>query len=345
MSVTNVRRRGLAAAAVSATALSVLAGAVLASAGPAAAQAAAPAASAARPASLHITGPSVALGALGSSFNYNFSEAPDGSVYYSRGSTVYVVQGTSAPVIVLHASGHVFAVAANKTELFVDVGRKVTGYKLSNGVAGVALRHWFLYTTNKTTSAGLYVVGSTVWAWTDWATDGSGFEYADVSRFKTSSGTVHKVSNNAYPADMAANSSGLYFQQATGLGRLTHVTPSGAVHRVRDINLDGPLALAGGRVELLAFHRNSHAYLDSYGAATLARKFSKRVSTNDIDIAGTGAGLLMLSLSGKISQLNTANGATRSSVIVLDAATLVAGPSAAVLVVTGGNFFLVRLAG
>jgi hypothetical protein len=341
MSIANVLRRGLAAAAVTATGLAVLAGAGL----PAAQAApASPASPAARPASLHTTGPSVALGALGTTFNYDFSEAPNGSVYYSSGSTVYVVHGTSAPVVVLHASGHVFAVAANRTELFVDVGRKVTGYKLSNGVAGAALRHWTLYTTLKTTSVGLYVVGSNVWAWTDWATDESGFEYADVSRFKTSSGTVHKISNNAYPADMAANSSGLYFQQAIGLGRLTHVTPSGSVLRVRDINLDGPLALAGGRVELLAFHRNSHAYLDSYGAATLARKFSKRVSTNDIDIASTGAGLLMLSLSGKISQLNTANGATRSSVVVTDAATLVPGPSAAVLVVTGGNYFLVRLA-
>ena len=103
----------------------------------------------------------MSLGTLGSSFNYDFSEAPNGSVYYSSGSTVFVVHGTSKPVAVLHASGQVFAVAANRTELFVDVGRKVTGYKLSNGVAGVALRHWTLYTTNKTTSAGLYVAGST----------------------------------------------------------------------------------------------------------------------------------------------------------------------------------------
>ena len=40
MTVTNVLRRGLATAAVSATGLAVLAGAVLASAGPAAAQSA-----------------------------------------------------------------------------------------------------------------------------------------------------------------------------------------------------------------------------------------------------------------------------------------------------------------
>ena len=281
MTVTNVLRRGLAAAAVSATGLAVLAGAALYAAGPAAARSA----PAIRPASLHTTGTPVTLGALGKSFNYDFSEAPNGSVYYSRGSTVFVVHGTAAPVAVLHASGHVFAVAANRTELFVDVGRTVTGYKLSTGMK---LRHWTLASANKPTSAGLFAVGGTVWASTDWATDESGLEPANVSRFKTSSATVHKVSsNNAFPGDMAANSAGLYYQQMIGKGRLTHVSPSGLVHRVLDVNLEAPLALAGGRVALLAFHRNSHLYLDSYDASTLARKFCKRFSTNDYDIAGT----------------------------------------------------------
>jgi len=338
MTVTNVLRRGLAAAAVSATGLAVIAGAALCSAGPAAAKAA----PAARPAALH-TGGSVSLGALGSSFNYDFSEAPNGSVYYSRGSTVFVVHGTSAPAVVLHASGHVFAVAANRTELFVDVGRTVTGYKLSTHKV---LRHWALASANKPTSAGLFAVGSTVWASTDWATDESGLEPANVSRFRTSSGTVHKVSaNNAFPGDMDADSTGLYYQQMIGKGRLTHVSPSGSVHRVLDINLEAPLALAGGRVETLAFHRNSHLYLDSYSASTLARKFSKRFSTNDYDIAGTGAGLLMLSTSGKISQLSASTGSVLSAVTVPDAATLVPGHSAAVIVVTGGIYSLVRLAG
>ncbi len=94
----------------------------------------------------------------------------------------------------------------------------------------------------------------------------------------------------------------------------------------------------------LAFHRNSHLYLDSYSAATLARKFSKRFSTNDYDIAGTGAGLLMLSTSGKISQLSASTGSLLSALTVPHAATLVPGHSAAVVTVIGGKYFLVRLA-
>src|ERR1700722_2737421 len=181
MTVTNVLRGGRAAGAVSAPGLAVIAGASLYSAGPAAAKAA----PVARPAALHTTGTPVPLGALGSSFNYDFSEAPNGSVYYSSGRTVFVVHGTSAPVVVLHAKGHVFAVAANRTELFVDVGRTVTGYRLSTHKV---LRHWALASANKPTSAGLFAVGSTVWASTDWATDESGLEPANVSRFRTSSG-------------------------------------------------------------------------------------------------------------------------------------------------------------
>jgi len=339
MSVTRLARKALASAAIPAIAGLVISGV---GAQPLAQAATMAHGLAARPASLHTSGPEVPLGALGSSFNYDFSEAPSGSVYYSAGKTVYVVKGTKAPVAVLHAGGTVLAVAANSSELFVAVGRTVTGYKLSTGTK---LRHWYLG-GRKPTSAGLLAVGSTVWAWTDWATDESGFEYANVSRFRATSGTVHRVSsNNAYPADMAADSVGLYYQQAIGSGVLTRVRPSGSVRQVSEINLDAPLALGGGRVDLLAFHRNSDLYLDSYSASSLAREFSHRVSERDIDIAGTGAGLLVLNLSGKISQIIASTGSTVSAVTVAHAATLVSGRSAAVITASGGNYFLVRLAG
>ena len=339
MPVTRLARSALASAAIPAIAGLVISGV---GAQPFAQAATAAPPLAARSAGLHTSGPQVHLGALGSSFNYDFSEAPSGSVYYSTGKTVYVVKGTKAPAVALHAGGTVLAVAANSTELFVAVGRTVTGYKLSTGAK---LRHWYLG-GRKPTSAGLYAVGSTVWAWTDWATDESGFEYANVSRFRASSGTVHRVSsNNAYPADMAADSVGLYYQQAIGSGVLTRVRPSGSVRRVSDINLDAPLALGGGRVDLLAFHRNSHLYLDSFSASSLVREFSHRVSARDFDIAGTGAGLLVLNLSGKISQLSASTGGTLSSVSVAHAATLVPGHSAAVITASVGSYFLVRLAG
>jgi hypothetical protein len=307
----------------------------------------------AAPAHLHKTG-TVAIGAASSSFSFDFSEAPNGAVYYSRGKRVYVVNGTSAPSLRLTASGNVLAVTANSTELFVDIGRTVTAYQRSTGKK---LRQWTLRSLEFPTSAALYAVGSTVWAWTDPATDTSGFEFANVDRFTTSSAAVHLVSkSNAYPADMAADSAGLYFERIRANdtnGYLVHVTPAGSAHRVTNVNINAPLALAGGRVELLAVHAYGHTYLDSYGPATLARKSSKRVSGNDRDVAGTGAGLLVLDVpcaaascpSASVIQASASTGGTVSALTVPGAQALVPGSSAVVVTDKAGKLFLVRLAG
>src|SRR5579859_982609 len=76
-------------------------------------------------AGLHVTG-KVDLGRLGSSFSYVFTEAPDGNVYYAKGSVVYVVKGDHAPVVALRASGPVLAAAATSSDLLVEVGSKVS---------------------------------------------------------------------------------------------------------------------------------------------------------------------------------------------------------------------------
>jgi hypothetical protein len=293
---------------------------------------------------------------LGSGSIRQSAEAPNGAVYYSRGSKVYVVQGTSAPALVVQATGTVLALAANSSELFVDVGRTVTGYGLPGGAT---LQHWTLSSPFAVTSAGLFAVGGTVWAWTDWSTDASGLEYANVSRFTPSSATVHQVSaGSAYPAYFAADAAGLYYQAVRDNGTngyLVHVSPSGSSRRVTDTDIDGPIALAGGRVELLVPHYGSQVsyYIDSYSATSLAHVFSRRASSADVDLAGTGAGLLMLAAScssrvcssATVSQLAVASGAAISTLTVPYALDLLAGPSAAVITDKSGSYYLVRLAG
>jgi len=305
---------------------------------------------------LHATG-TVYLSQGSNSLSRDFTDAPDGAVYYSHGSSVYVVRGTSAPKLVVRAQGNVLALAANSSELFADVGRTVTAYRLPSGAE---VRHWALSSPFAVTSAGLFAVGSVVWAWTDWATDASGLEYANVSRFSASSATVHKVSTGvAYPMYLAADASGLYYQaiRSDGTnGYLVHVTPSGSSRRVTDTNISGPLALVGGRVELLVPHYTSGQtsyYIDSYAATSLVRVFSRHVSSADVDLAGTGAGLLVLAAScqtrvcssATVSELSTATGAAISTVSVPYAVDLVAGPSAAVVSYKSGKYYLVRLAG
>jgi len=339
MSVMNVLRKSLTPAT-----LSVLAGLAAVSLALAPAARAANTASVPAAAGLHVTG-KIDLGNLGASFNNVLSEATNGNVYYSRGSVVYVVKGDHAPVVALRAAGPVLAVTATSSDLLVEVGAKVSAYALSNARR---LRTWSLPSIAKVTSAGLYAVGSTVWAFTDWATDESGFQYANVDRFTLSSAVVHRVSaNNVYPADMAANSAGLYYEGIIGTGDYVfRDQPSGSLRKHADVNIDAPLALAAGNVYLLAIHENQggNTYLDAYRGSTLGTLFSIRVADNDADIAGTGLGLLLLG-ANKVSLLKTGNGHVAGSLSVPGAVTLVAGPSAGVLTVAASTTYLLRLAG
>jgi hypothetical protein len=325
MTVMNVVRRAALPAAAG-LAISALAAAV-------------PAAQAAPPA-LHVAA-TIGLGRLGGAFTYKFSQAPDGDVFYFRGADVYVVKQNAGPAVALHASGPVLAVAANSADMFVEVGQKISAYRRDTGQF---VRSWRVpKSLAPLTEAGLYAVGSTVWAWTDWATDESGLEYANVYRFSTSSPVVHTVSTNiAYPADMAADSTGLYYE-ADGL---IHVSPSGSVRRRSGVSQGAPMALAAGNVYVLAQHSNGTYYLDAFTAPGLAAKFSAPVAGTATDIAGTGAGLLLLA-GDHVSTLSTASGLPGTSISVPDAVTLVPGHSA-VVITTAGNYgqtSLVRLAG
>ncbi len=331
MSVVSVMRRP----AASAVAAGLGAACMLAAAVPAQAS----------PAALHVTA-TVSLGHVGSAFTYQFSEAPNGTVYYARGRMVYAVAGSSPPAAILHAAGPVLAVAANSKDFFAEVGRTVSEYRRSDREF---VRKWTLpKSIGPLTSAGLFAVGSTVWAWTDWATDESGFEYANVSRIRTTSAAVHKVSSNiAYPADMAANASGLYYEaikpNATN-GYLIRVRPSGRVTKRADKNIDAPLALTDGRVYLLADHEPSgDLFLDAYRESSLHPVFFRRVSVKNHDVAGAGAGLLMLR-SGRVSTLSPATGAVTGSLSIAHAVTLAPGPSAVVITFSGGIARLLRLA-
>jgi hypothetical protein len=339
----NVLRRARGALPLPAAAL---AAAGLAVAGLAIAPAAHAAPAGSAPAGLHVTG-TIDLGRLGSSFSYVLTEAPNGDVYYALGKVVYRVKGDHAPVAVLHASAPVLAVAATSADLLVDVGSKVSAYSLCDGRL---LRSWNLPgSIAPATSAGLFPVGNTVWADTDWATDESGFEYANVYRFDLSSPAVHVISkNDTYPADLAADSAGLYYEETTSAGTNGYVyraASAGPSLRHPDVNVDAPLALAGGNVYLLAVHDNQGGgfYLDAFRGSTLSPLFSYRVSDSDTDVAGTGLGLLLLG-GGKVSLLSPANGHSVATLHVPGAVILVPGPCAAVVTVSHSTTYLLRLA-
>jgi len=305
------------------------------------AQAAATGATAA--AALH--GTRIALGATSSLYGNAFTEAPNGTVFFSRGSVVYAVEGNRAPVIALHAGRTVLALGATDSDLFVETGFLVTEYSRATGSQ---VRHWTLSSPATVTSAGLDVVGGTVWAWTDWATDGSGFQYAQVDRIHTSSSAVHVVDKDAFPGDMSADGAGLYFETVHGVtDDLARANQTTSAVQYRKAPVDAPLALAGGRVDLLAFG-SSAADVLSYNASTLALVSSKRVPETDDSIVGTGLGLLVLAQRSPatVGVLNAATGGTSRALPAPGAYQLLNGP--AVIEATGvhgsrANLFLVRV--
>jgi hypothetical protein len=345
MSVTRLGRARLATAVIPAAA-----GLMLASAGlalPAAQAAVAPHA-----AGLHVTG-RVNLTGSASLYKDSFAEAPNGSVYYAVGRKVWVVNGTHAPALVTAERDPVIALAVNSTDFFMQVGLNVYEYGRRSEAY---VRGWKL-PGSAPTSAGLIAVGGTVWSWTDSATDESGFQYANVNKISTSSSAVKVIGKlDAYPGDMAADSAGLYFETVNGSakGYLDHASTSGKVNRRPEVNLDAPVALAGGRIDLLSVHfSNSRTYADSYRASTLRRVSSVPVSGEYRDIAGTSAGLLVVKepcdgltcLNASVGALNPATGKVSGAVHIRHAWTLILGPAPAVLAVSGGRIYLVRLGG
>jgi hypothetical protein len=336
MSALTVLRRGRLAGAVIPALGIAIAGLVVASSG---AQAASR--GPAHPA-LH-AGPKVALGTTTNVFANVFNEGPDGSLYYSRGSTIYRVVANNKPKAEVHASGRVVALAANRTDLFVEVGLTVTEYGLSSGSK---VKHWMLSSpVAKITSAGLIAIGSTVWSWTDWGTDESGFEFATVSRIPTSGSVAHVISKSAYPG-LSANASGLYFESNStkaSANFLNHVTPSGVVKSRKNSAAAGaPLAISGGRVDLLVF--GTHLTINTYSATTLAQLSSKKVANSDESIAGVSFGLVVESLvchgrtcaAPTVSKLNAGTGAISGTIKLPGAAILLPGPSAGVIGVNHG---------
>lgn len=299
---------------------------------------------------LHTSGKAVRL-ERATSLNI-IAEAPNGTGYFAVGRTVFAVKGTSRPSFAVRLGGTVLAVAATDNDVFAQTGLKVFEYSVRHTHL---VRQWKLSSpVTPLTSAGLLVVGRTVWSWTDWATDESGLEYATVSDFSTSSAKVRQVSKaDVYPGDVAADSAGLYYEVVTPSQNvyLALSSPSGATKR-RTIGVIGaPVALSSGRVDLLGVHGNGHLYVDSFRASTLAPLGSKRVSDTANNIAGTTAGLLILECGGtdicskaSVGVLNPATGSVSASVSVPHAYRLLAGPAPAVLTDIGGNAYLVRLA-
>ena len=277
------------------------------------------------------------------------AEAPDGTFYYAIGSVVRVVRGTSAPIRILTAAGPVLALAATTSDLYVQTGLTIDDYRVPAG----EMRHsWTLpgqLLTPRT--AGLFVAAGALWSWSDGATDQSGFEYATVDMISTATGAIRVVDQHAYPADMAADRSGLYYETEIGLhGYLAHVTPTGTrtfSHATSDV--DSPLAIVSGSVVLFTERGNGTPYLDRYSATALGLLGSYRLTTPILTGVDTSEGLFAVACnesdcaSRSVVRIASGGAAVMARITLVGLATLVEGASPAALTSAHGHGYLVRL--
>ncbi len=299
---------------------------------------------AARTPALH-AGPKISLGSTANVTANAFTQAPDGSVYFSSGSSVAVVKGNSKPKTVLQAGKAVLALAANTADLFVQTGLTVTEYSRTGSRL---VRQWTLpKQPAPITSAGLISVGSTLWSWTNTETDGSGLEFAWISRIATTgSSSVQLITKWASSPFMTAGSTGLYFEGTNASQShyfLGHVSPSGSLKQVKQSSLrysPFAMALSGGKVVVLEVY--PHPRLDAFNSSTLALVSSEPVSSSDYQIAGTGTGLVVLGqvchgskcATPTVSSLNASTGKASGAAKVPGAFSLLTGPGAVVIEVS-----------
>jgi hypothetical protein len=288
------------------------------------------------------------------------AEAADGSVFYSSGEAIYVVDGDSPPVVALHPGATVLAMAAGSADLYVVTPNALVAFSRSTGSQ---VASWPLTASQQTpTSAGVQLGNDgTVWVWTDWATDSSGYEEATLYVIPAGSTQVSVISQEVEPGSLVADGSYAYFVQDSSSGagaNLVEWTPSaasppGASVVGPSVGADELVAFSEGQVVLDGDNTSTGSTLAAYDPADLQTPGSGPTLATSVpapaavaSMAPTGAGLLLLSCSGSncgtVSQFEQSTGATTSTLAVTGADTLL-GPFPAVVTVESGVLHLVRL--
>ncbi|HTX01835.1 MAG TPA: hypothetical protein VMD59_23835 [Acidimicrobiales bacterium] len=280
------------------------------------------------------------------------TEAPNGAFYYSFGSTVEVVRGDGAPSKVLTPQGDVLALAATASDIYVETGLTVSEYSLP----AVTLRRRWSLPENRfaaahalPTSAGLVAGGGAVWAWTDWATDQSGFQPAYLQEL-TGATAPRLVDESAYPGWVAAGASGLYYENMAG-----HLVEAAAGGRRtvshETVPTDSPIVVASGSVLLFGIEQPSGApVLDRYDATSLGLEATAHPEALVTRVAETSLGLLGQVCQGSscassdVAVLDPLDATTSAALSVSGLYQLVEGSAPAVVADVAGEAYLERLA-
>jgi hypothetical protein len=272
-------------------------------------------------------------------------------VFYAAGRVVMVIDGDAAPQVAEHVGAQVLALGASTSALYVVTPQALIAYSRSSGNQ---FARWQLPATPAIpTTAGVTVGESgTVWVWTDWATDASGYEYATVFAVPPGAAKAQVVSQVAQPGSLTTDGVHAFFLAADGNStgaRLMETTAaagsSGAAGLVT-VAAAPPMSLAAfSQSQVLLYLQPSSLYAytpGSSGLGTIRAPIGASVS-----FAGTSAGLLFLTCTktacSTVTQVDQSTGAVGPSVLVPTNGGLLLGPDPVVAGVQSGHLHLVRL--
>ena len=215
-----------------------------------------------------------------------------------------------------------------------------------------ARRSWVLPAlVRHVTLAGLDPGPGVVWAWSDWATDESGFEMASII----------EILDHLLAHACGRQRDRLPGRRGGGLRRallrvhqhhfvgsgdaFAHVQPGGGqtLSAPLGISTFEPLAVGPGYLAICTGGGQSNtSYLNIYSSATLAKMSSSRLGSNPEGIVGTPTGVVAVNPSSVVA-VNPSTGATSPPVAVAGAALLLFGSHPSVIADYQGKAYLVRL--
>jgi hypothetical protein len=312
------------------------------------------ASSPATPAGLKVAA-DISLGAAPAKGQPVFAEAPDGTVFYAAGPVVMVVESDSAPAVAEHAGATVLGLGASATTLYVVTAKDLVAY---GRTSGNQTGRWALTGSPGTPTTAGVAAGDdgTVWVWTDWATDQSGYEYATVYVVRAGTHTATRLSQTAEPGTLVTDGINAYFlqsSQASQEASLVEWQDATGQDVTGDPAPNQSLAtFSQGRVVLYQAGSGLHEYAPAAttGSGPRVSGFARTAVSDPVGFAATSSGLLFLTCTAAhcatVTQISQTTGAAGQSVAIAGsdhAAWTMLGPAPAVVTSASGQLRLIRL--
>lgn len=308
----------------------------------------------AAPAGLKVSA-DISLGAAPAKGQPVFAEAPDGTVFYAAGPVVMVVEGDNAPAVAEHTGATVLGLGASASTLYVVTAKDLIAY---GRTSGNQTGRWALTGSPGTPTTAGVAAGDdgTVWAWTDWATDQSGYEYATVYVVRAGTHTATRLSQTAEPGSLVTDGINAYFLQSSQDSQeasLVEWQDATGQDATGDPAANQSLAtFSQGRVVLYQAGSGLHEYAPaaSPGSGPRLSGFTRTAVTDPVGFAATSSGLLFLTCTtahcATLTQVSQTTGAEGQSVAIAGsdhAAWTMLGPAPAVVTSASGQLRLIRL--